>query len=669
MKIDYENPPEKSREELERIYNEDMYLILDDVLKTPASYRIIFQDILDILKYGYTESEVRNHIQNFKIHADDKEIRGLPRKNFLSNMILWRYFVVSENVEEMDESYIFQFQNYTMDKLIDYLDDKILPNFDGGFDAVNVLLAEMSESMTAISRAFTPLMGLSVSDYDIAQIEKRNPELTQLMYEHIDPNAQPKEVEERNQYRIRRVMEIITNDSEYNHFKPMYAAGKVLSEGQSKEIFVRIGFKSDINGHTIPYPIDANFLIDGLSRPSYFYINSLSGRKAGILSKTKMSDPGSFSKQLNWVTASSGILRKDYEMCDSNRPIIYEIKDENFLMRLNGRYYYDDGEMKLLQYKQDHHLIGKTIPFRSPCTCNSKEGICKYCYGELFEINKDLFSVGSLAATKTGEPLGQSVLSTKHSQDTDSAEINLGTEFDKIFELTNGEVSISDTADIDDNCSIVFNNGVIFEESDDSELYYCTTFDLITADDEIVCHVEEENGANLIFSETMTALYKKAKDKTQPISLDNLDDGEILFNVEIANKEVMGPLKLIKSIIANKGHGGAKTIDEICQKFAETLWDCGIKYDLVHAETIIRALVRKKSDDTQFPDWGRNDDTEDYQLLHLLAAMQHNPSPIVRLSTGYMKKQLLSAGFYKAHGASHLDPLFVDCLADYVDPK
>ena len=63
------------------------------------------------------------------------------------------------------------------------------------------------------------------------------------------------------------------------------------------------------------------------------------------------------------------------------------------------RYYYDEsGNMKLLDYQKDTHLIGKRVPFRSPTTCASEEGICRYCYGELFDINKDLYSAGSLAA-------------------------------------------------------------------------------------------------------------------------------------------------------------------------------------------------------------------------------------------------------------------------------
>jgi hypothetical protein len=82
--------------------------------------------------------------------------------------------------------------------------------------------------------------------------------------------------------------------------------------------------------------------------------------------------------------------------------VYYYIKDEDFLKALDKRWYYDErGSLHLLNYKTDKDLIGKTLGFRSPCTCSSKDGVCELCYGTLFDINDDLFSQGSLAAKLT----------------------------------------------------------------------------------------------------------------------------------------------------------------------------------------------------------------------------------------------------------------------------
>lgn len=405
--IDYLGKPEQSLEELLAIYTDDMYLVLDDVLATHRAYNKVYQNVLDILKWNYTNPSVRNAPLRFKFHHEDTKIFSLPRKNFLSYMILLRAFMDMDAVEVLDESYYFDFRGKNLNDTIEYVNEKILPHHMGDFHAQCATVDDIWHHMIRISYAFTPIFGLGISDYDIIQMEKRNPRLHELMYKHIDMSKQTKEIEDELNNDIKEIVDIIINDSEYNNFKPLYASGNNLSMGQSKEIFARIGFKADINGHTIMIPIDTNFLIGGLIRPSYFFINNMSGRKAGIMAKTKMSDPGAFSKQLNWGATSPSYLRQDEEMCDSTMTINYLIEDEQWLQCLNGRYYYDQrGNMQCVDAKKDKHLIGRRVAFRSPSTCNSKEGICKYCYGKLFNINKDLFSVGALSATKSSNPLG-----------------------------------------------------------------------------------------------------------------------------------------------------------------------------------------------------------------------------------------------------------------------
>ena len=152
------------------------------------------------------------------------------------------------------------------------------------------------------------------------------------------------------------------------------------------------------------------------------------------------------------LATSPSYLRHDYETCNSIHYITYHIEDDTWLRLLDQRYYYTKrGELKLLNYKKDKHLIGKKVNFASPCTCNSKEGICKKCYGELFEINKDLFSVGSYAATKGSNPLGQIVLSSKHYQGTESASISFNnSQFSDLFDLSSTEIALSDNPANDD---------------------------------------------------------------------------------------------------------------------------------------------------------------------------------------------------------------------------
>lgn len=322
--------------------------------------------------------------------------------------------------------------------------------------------------------------------------------------------------------------------------------------------------------------------------------------------------------------------------------------------------------MQLLDYASDKHLIGKMVNFLSPCTCASDEGICKYCYGELYEINKDLFSVGSYAATKSSNPLGQLVLSSKHYQGTSSDAITFNPDFDKVFDLSSSEISLKETDDADDDELFLLLDHVIIEENDDEDVYYVKNFKIVSITNEVVYNIMEDNEASLYLSDQLLAIYKKQKDKLKPIPLD-LFDGEdsVLFMAEIKNKELTEPIKLIEKALNRKN--GTTNLSETCQNVADSFIEIGIMYNLVHFESIMRGLIRKKSNILEFPDWSRKGNHRDYQFLPVNSALFNNPSPLVALTYGYVRKQLISPDFYERKGASHLDALFVRDLSNYID--
>lgn len=667
MKIDYYSKPKESLEFLLDRYSLDTVVNIEELLNNPAVFKIVYQNLIDILKWGFEIEEIRKRPIHYTFKKDSNKIYEMEIRHFISNMILWRAFMDMDSPELVNEEFVFDFTKFNINDIAKYIDDKILPYHMGDFASKNKTIDEICYHITAISNAFCLLIGMSISIYDIIQAEKRIPEISDILFGEIDPTLQSVEIEEELNKRTKRLIELFSKDKVYNSFKPLFLSGKNLSEGQFKEMLVKIGFKSDINGNTIPILIDANLFITGLKKPSYVYINGLSGRKALILTKNAISTPGAFSKKLNHVTTSASYLRHDYEVCDSAHYIEYEIKNDKFLLLLNGRYYYDtDGTVKQLDYQKDKHLIGKIVPFKSPCTCNSKEGICKECYGHLFDINRDMFSVGALSATKNSEPMGQTVLSSKHQQITHSGRISFDENFDKLFELSSSEIIMSDNTDVDGSDLFIVFDQVFVEESDDEEFYYVKSFNVIDANGEVLYHIEEENDANMYLSKNMVALYKSLKDKTKPINLEDIDPEDALFTVEIKNKELTEPIKIMKKILNSKNHYGATNISGLCQVFVESLMDIGISYDLVHAECIIRALIRKKSNILEFPDWSKNADPNDWQILTIDDALFDNPSVIVSISTNYLRKKLLSTSLYQKTAPSHLDPLCVVHLSDYI---
>ena len=666
--IDFRSHPKKSEKELFDQYPPDLLLILDQVLATKKTFQVIFQDLIDMMKYGFEREEVRHRIIYYKFHKGDKVSRSMQLNHFIGNMIFWQPLITVDAVHLLDESWIFDLSRFNSKTLMEYINEKILPVYNTDYATKNAMVDDLYNYIISISHAFCLLMGMGISLYDLHQLELRDPEVSHLMRDSVDQDLEPHEVETILNERNKKLIDHLVQDPLGNDYKPFFASGTGLKEAQFREYIVRIGFKADINGNTIPILIDNNFLLHGLTKPSFVYLNALSGRKALILTKLSMGKPGSFAKKLSYSSISS-ILRDDYEACDSIGGIDYNIKDEQFLAMLNGRYYYDkNGEMKLLDSKKDKDLIGKTLRFRSPITCSSKEGVCKYCYGHLFDMNQSMFSAGTLAALKITEPIGQGILSSKHSQSTSSSELQFTEGYDDVFETTNSVISLKEESNLDANLFIKLGE-VSVEEFDDSESYYVQCFDLVDEDGNVVRHIEELSGARFYLNEKLLQMYKtKLRTRTaDPLfSLEDLDDAESLFTIEVKNRELTEPLKIFTKILNSKDHHGATTLSELAQIFAEKLLQMGIKYEFVHAEMILKALIRKKSNILDVPDFSAAGNPEDYQILKLDDALFHNPSVLVGMSYGYLRRALMSPELYQKSATGPLDSLAVSTLSEYL---
>lgn len=668
MKIDYYNKPDEPLDKLLEKYNPNkMFLIIEDVLSDPRGYEMVLQNMVDIMKWGFEIEEIRHRPVKFVFHNKKEKMQELPMNNFISNLIVWYGYLYVERPDVVNESCIIDFSQFNTTKIVvRYIEDRLFPIFEGDFHSKNKLCDEIFHNMRALANAFCLLMGMSISMYDIWQAEKANPEISEIIFGSIDPNLQPVEIEKELNRRTERLIDLFSvTDCD---LKPLLVSGKNISKGQFREMFVKIALKSDINGNTIPFLIDTNIVVGGLHKPSYQYIEACSARKSLILQKKAMGEPGAFSKRINMLATTPGRLRKDNLPCNSVETITYHIKDDLWLELLDKRYYYDQyGVIHLLDCKKDKHLIGKHIRFASPTTCNSKEGICKKCYGTLFDINKDLESVGSYASTKESNPLGQKVLSSKHEQVTDSATISFPPDFEEIFELNSTEICMNDAPTNDEELFILFDE-VLTEKNDDKDYYYVKEFQVVDHKGKMVYKFAEDNGSSMYLSERLVRYYKKLKNPRHPIPIEAVidDDDTTLFQIEIKSKQLTDPIRAIEKIL-NKENTSSQSLSEICQKLAEMFIEFGILVNLVHIETSIRGLIRKKSNVLEYPDWSKNGDPTDVCVQTVNTGLKSNPSALVSLSYGYIKQQLIGPELYEKSAPSHLDARFVTRLSDYVN--
>ena len=57
--IDFTSHPKKTIAELDVLYPPDRLLILEDVLSSKKNFNFIFQDLIDMMKYGFEKDAVR----------------------------------------------------------------------------------------------------------------------------------------------------------------------------------------------------------------------------------------------------------------------------------------------------------------------------------------------------------------------------------------------------------------------------------------------------------------------------------------------------------------------------------------------------------------------------------------------------------------------------------
>ena len=258
------------------------------VLSSKQAFRIIFQDLIDILKYGYEIESVRHREIFYKFKRTDKKTRTLPLNQFVASLIFWSPLIDVDKTNLLDESWIFPFHDFNSDTLMNYCNTKLLKAYndaDADFATKNAMIDNLYHYIISTSRAFCLLMGMGVNIYSLYQLEQRNPEVSHIIRDPIDTNKEPNEIEAELNERNARLIEILANDPGDNDYKSFFQSKTGLKNAQFREYLIMIGFKADLNGNTIPVLITDSFLMNGLSKPSFIYINAMSGRKALILTK------------------------------------------------------------------------------------------------------------------------------------------------------------------------------------------------------------------------------------------------------------------------------------------------------------------------------------------------------------------------------------------------
>jgi hypothetical protein len=358
-------------------------------------------------------------------------------------------------------------------------------------------------------------------------------------------------------------------------------------------------------------------------------------------------------------------LRKDEKACNTVHPILYEIKSQDHLSRLSGRYYrtMNSREYSILTgYEKE--LIGQKIFVKSPITCASKEGICKECYGELYYTNKDI-NIGAFAGTRITEPLSQNVLSSKHLLTTVSKKIEFNENFDTFFVLSSNEILLNTTNDDIDinNYSLVLihENIITINDFDENDFNHFVT----------LCHVKNKKTGEMYEIRELEGkdlylgpeIMEKINNLRHPkeiyeIDFSKLDDESKIFVIEIENNELTKPLYDIMALLNNSQHLGCNSIDEVSQTLLDLLIISNINAQAVHGELIVNPLIRSNKDILKRPMFNKYSDKADYQVLTIEAALEKHPSVLIGLSFQALGRQLINPLTFRKTEGSFIDPFY-----------
>lgn len=232
------------------------------------------------------------------------------------------------------------------------------------------------------------------------------------------------EVETLKAHTLKYISEVIEKKN-IQPLKSLLAAGTGLRLAQFIDCLFMIGTRPD--GDVVIPNIEPESWLRGISTLDSFFYESKITRDSTIITKLDIKDPGSFQKFVSYLN-NPNFLNKDPDyMCDSIHYVTYMISSQKELDKIHDRYMIigdDPTNVRRVDSKVDTNLIGQVVKLRSPKTCNSKDGLCRYCVGEntyFDNVSGPLESTANLGVMLVKiyiSPKGQDFLSSKHNMVT-----------------------------------------------------------------------------------------------------------------------------------------------------------------------------------------------------------------------------------------------------------
>jgi hypothetical protein len=629
---------------MEKSYDLNKILLSDDYedIKEQIKDEIITDLASKRLKISNTEVPaendfIKNDLVSLIVNGEAYEI---SYGNLLTLLIVASPF--NHFKRPMPEEVLFDLSN-----LREYRDyyTKLLEHFEYS-NEIKSLIKDIISELAIVSGDINVTFGNTVSIKSLIDLAKNVKRFRELLHYKIpnDKNFEFNEIEAIIKNNLDEIMDILSSTD--NGLKYYIQSGAGINAKQWGQVLSLVGSKPDLFGNIIPYPINTSFM-RGLDVRS-FYINALGARKALITNHQQVRNSGYLTRKISMLLMDTKLI--DLDDCGShhNNYITINVESKDVLKRYSKRLYINkDGELDEIDVN-DQSLIGEIIRIPSPITCASNEGICRKCYGKLFDINKDL-NIGMIAVLILTDPLTQQLLSAKHLLETRSSKIEWGTKFEANFNVNRNLIypkRYSDTIIIKEDD---------FREDEETEELVFDTFTLKSGNKETVIEVPQRFFLNKILLKDLEGFYN-IEELYYEIPLNKLDEGDSVATFIMENNELSKPLKGIKDLIETNKYIKEHDINEIVNYFIHLLNESGIGIQAVHMELILREMMKLSSSDREV---FKEEKMPEYEMLRITDANLKGDSLSRSLLFEQIKKQLttLDFGTFEKTKGSILDRL------------
>lgn len=218
-----------------------------------------------------------NKKDNFLMHKKVKilienEIYEMTYGNFLTVLIMVKPFNVTKT--KFTKEFLFDPTNV---KGYNNYFTKLLETFNYS-DKVKKAIKDIISEMVIISGDINFAYGITISLKSMIDLENNIPELRDIIHYKIpeNKNYEINDLEKQLKDILKRLIDLLKNTDSI--FKYLLRSESGINVKQFGQIFTIVGFKPDLFGNIISYPINTNFA-RGLDLKSY-YINATGARKA-----------------------------------------------------------------------------------------------------------------------------------------------------------------------------------------------------------------------------------------------------------------------------------------------------------------------------------------------------------------------------------------------------